>query len=350
MRLPKCLRNHSIYKACSQWIARYLKSPQRPTSTEKPLQQLTLCVLNTENLFISLEHHDGSDFSDYSESEWRKLALPQLRHKQKPLNKLWGLTNAINDIQPDILMLIEVGGQESLEHFNRYFLKENYLVHFIETNSNRCIDLAFLVKKNIPLSAKTVSNRNTRLRISTHGDHHSPKRFSRDAAELHLFKDSQLKLILLLTHLKSKISTEKDFQGRDLRRAEAEALISVYHRISQQHPNVPVVVGGDFNADLESPELEIIRTSNLTDFHEILESSLEDRISFVHFDHLGQPKPQILDYLLVSPQIKNKIVKNKSFTYRYKSFYNAQHPLPTTIHQRYHMPSDHFPLVLTLDV
>lgn len=350
MRLAKYLRNHSIYKACSQWIARYLKSPQRPTSTEAPLQQLTLCVLNTENLFISLEHHDGSDFSDYSESEWRKLALPQLRHKQKPLNKLWGLTTAINDIQPDILMLIEVGGKESLEHFNRYFLKENYLLHFVETNSNRCIDLAFLVKRDIQFSAKTVSNRKTPLQINTHGGSGLSTRFSRDVAELHLFDGPQLKLILLLTHLKSKISTDRDFQGRDLRRAEAEALVSLYRKICHRHPNVPIVVGGDLNSDLASPELEIFNCSDLTDFHELIASSFENRISFVHFDHQGQPHPQVLDYLLVSPHIKNKIVKEKSFTYRYKSFYETPYPLPATIHQRYHMPSDHYPVVLTITI
>jgi endonuclease/exonuclease/phosphatase family metal-dependent hydrolase len=307
-----------------------------------------ICELNAENLFISLEHYEGGGFDNLSESQWRKLALPQLRHKQKPINKLWGLHDAIHDIDPDILMLIEVGGKESLDHFNHYFLKDAYEAYFVETNSNRSIDLAFLVKKNLRFHAKSVSNRETLVTIDQGAGVQT--RFSRDVAELHLFEGTDLKLILLLTHLKSKISTDRDFQGRDMRRAEANALTALYTKICEKHPEVPVVVGGDFNSDLKSPELELIAKTNLTDFHDLVGSAAEDRISQMHFDYRGTPQPQILDYLLVSPHLKDKVVAKESHTYRYKSFYNTPHPLPTTVHQRYHMPSDHFPLVLVLEI
>jgi endonuclease/exonuclease/phosphatase family metal-dependent hydrolase len=266
------------------------------------------------------------------------------------LSKIWGLHNAILDINPDILMLIEVGGKESLEHFNHYFLKEAYDVHFLETNSKRGIDLAFLLKKDLPYRAKTISNRETPVKIPLLQGTRMTTRFSRDVAELHLYDKSDLKLILLLTHLKSKISTETDFQGRDLRRAEAEALSQLYQKISEKYPDVGVVVGGDFNSDLKSPELELLLKTNLTDFHELVGSPEESRISLVHFDYQGKAHPQTLDYLLVSPHLKNKVVKDKSYTYRYKSFYDLPHPLPSTVHERYHMPSDHFPLVLTLEI
>ncbi|MBY0315192.1 MAG: endonuclease/exonuclease/phosphatase family protein [Bdellovibrionales bacterium] len=313
-------------------------------------RRLKICELNAENLFISLEYYENNDFENISESQWRQLALPQLRHKQKPLSKVWGLHNAILDINPDILMLIEVGGKESLDHFNRYFLKEAYKVHYIETNSKRGIDLAFLLKKDLVYTAKTVSNRETPVKIPLLQGTRWTTRFSRDVVELHLFENSELKLILLLTHLKSKISTETDFQGRDLRRAEAEALANLYENIRKKHPEVGVVVGGDFNSDLKSPELELILNTDLSDFHDLLESSEESRISLVHFDYQGKAHPQTLDYLLVSPHLKNKVIKEESYTYRYKSFYDLPHPLPTTVHERYHMPSDHFPLVVTLEI
>ena len=312
--------------------------------------QLKICELNAENLFISLEHHEGGSFDNLSEGQWRKLALPQLRKKQKPINKLWGLVDAIEDIKPDILMLIEVGGKESLDHFNHHFLKNAYTAHFIETNSNRSIDLAFLVKKDLSFNVKAMSNRETPVKIDSYKNSDPALRFSRDVAELHLLDGLELRLILLLTHLKSKISTDKDFQGRDLRRAEASALASLYTKIRERHPEVPVVVGGDFNSDLKSPELELIAKTDLTDFHDLLGSPAESRISQMHFDYKGQPQPQILDYLLLSPELKNKVVSEKSLTYRYKSFYDTPHPLPTTVSQRYHMPSDHFPLVLTLEI
>ncbi|MCC6138888.1 MAG: endonuclease/exonuclease/phosphatase family protein, partial [Bdellovibrionaceae bacterium] len=312
--------------------------------------ELRLCELNTENLFISLEHFDGEDLENLSESDWRKLALPQLRYKQKPLNKLWGLATAIFDINPDVLLLVEVGGRESLEHFNHYFLKDAYVPHFVETNSNRSIDLAFLVKKELKLNAKVISNRDLPVRPGAYRGSSFATRFSRDVAELQLFNGDHLELIVLLTHLKSKISTDTDFQGRDLRRAEAEALVELYKQISKKNPKVPIVVGGDLNSDLLSPELEALAQTDLSDFQELIATPTEERISFVHFDYQGQAHPQVLDYLLVSPQLKSCVIKEKSFTYRYKSFYDLPHPLPTTIHQRYHMPSDHFPLVLTLEI
>ncbi len=311
---------------------------------------LKICELNTENLFISLEHYEGGGFENLSESQWRKLALPQLRRKQKPINKIWGLVDAIEDIKPDILMLIEVGGKESLDHFNHYFLKNAYTAYFIETNSNRSIDLAFLIKKDLRWSAQAMSNRETPVKIDSYKNVDPTIRFSRDVAELHLFEGSELKLILLLTHLKSKISTDKDFQGRDMRRAEAAALSSLYLKLCQRYPEVPVVVGGDFNSDLKSPELELLAKTDLTDFHDLLGSPLEARFSQMHFDYKGVPQPQVLDYLLISPHLKKRVVTEKSLTYRYKSFYNTPHPLPTTVSQRYHMPSDHFPLVLTIEI
>jgi endonuclease/exonuclease/phosphatase family metal-dependent hydrolase len=322
----------------------------RATKTSSPSKKITLCALNTENLFISLEHHNGEDFNVLSESQWRRLALPQLRRKQKPLSKVWGLTTAIQDINPDILMLVEVGGRESLDHFNHSFLKDTYTAYFVETNSNRSIDLAFLVKKDLKWTITTLSHRETPIHVGLSRNSPTKARFSRDVAELRLHRGRQLELILLLTHFKSKLSTDTDYQGRDLRQAEATALAELYQKISAQHPDVPIVVGGDLNSDLSSPELEALRKTNLLDFHDVIETPAEDRISFVHFDYTGQAHPQVLDYLLISPHLSTKVLKEKSQTYRYKSYYDTPHPLPRTVHQRYHMPSDHYPVVLTLDL
>ncbi len=310
---------------------------------------LTICELNAENLFISMEYYRGEPLDDMSEGDWKRLAIAQLRKKQKPIRKLWGLASAISDIEPDILMMIEVGGKESLEHFNRYFLDDHYVAHFIESNSKRVIDLAFLVKKDLRFTVEALSNRD--LPVDVQAYHGSFKaRFSRDVAELRLFKDAKLEMTVLLTHLKSKISTDKDFQGADMRKAEAQALAAFYNSLRSKHPLVPIVVGGDLNSELSNPELVAFSQTDLNDFHDVIGTPKEERVSLVHFDHKGVPHPQVLDYLLVSPHLKDKIVREKSCTYRYRSFYNIAHPLPTTFAERFQMPSDHFPLVLTLDM
>ena len=100
-------------------------------------KKLKICEFNVENLFISMDFYQGQDLAKMSELGWRDLALAQLKKKQKPLSKLWGLSKAILDIDPDILMLIEVGGRDSLENFSRYFLNDEFIPLFIEGNSKR---------------------------------------------------------------------------------------------------------------------------------------------------------------------------------------------------------------------
>lgn len=313
------------------------------------MARITLCEFNVENLFISLDYYQGEKLTEITESAWKNFAVPQMKRKQKSLRKLWGLAATIQDINPDILMLIEVGGKESLEHFNYHFLENRYVTHFLESNSTRGIDLAFLVRKELELQAHVSSNRETPVEVKAYQGTYT-SRFSRDVAELRLREGDQLKLILLLTHLKSKISTHQDLRGADTRRAEAVALASLYDKLRKQSPETPIVIGGDFNSDLSEPELELLTRTDLTDFHELLGTPKEERISLVHFDYRGKAHPQVLDYLLVSPHLKNKVIREKSCTYRYKSFYDIPHPHPVTYEERLQMPSDHYPLVLTLDL
>jgi len=313
------------------------------------MAQLRICELNTENLFISLDHYQGGGIEHLSEKEWRHLALPQLRRKQKSLKKLWSLSSAILDINADVLMLIEVGGKESLHHFNDLFLEKKYVAHFVESNSARTIDLAFLVKKNLPFEVEAISNRDMPIEVQAYQGAFAAK-FSRDVAQLNLSKNHKLEMILLLTHLKSKISSDRDFQGKDMRTAEAVALAALYEKARAQYPDVPIVVGGDFNASLESPELAPLTRTDLTDLHDILQTPPDQRVSFVHFDYKKVAHPQVLDYLLLSPQLKTHIVPEKSGVYHYKSFYDIPYPQPKTPGERYMMPSDHYPVVLTLNL
>jgi predicted extracellular nuclease len=310
-------------------------------------RELILCEFNVENLFVYMDYYAGQDLTALNEQQWRDLAVVQLQKRQKPLVKLWGLAKAIVDIDPDILMLVEVGGRESLENFNRHFLHDQFTVYFVDGNSKRNIDLGFLVKKTIPFRVEAISNKDTAIEVNTYQGRYQA-RFSRDVAELRLYDDGELKLIVLLTHLKSKISSDQDFQGKDTRTAEASALAGLYQKLRSEMPTVPVVVGGDFNANLASLELELLRRTDLVDFHDHRQTPIEDRYSLVHFDYVDNPHPEVLDYLLVSPDLCARIVSARSSTYRYKGFYDIPEPLPRNRRERFQMPSDHYPLVLTI--
>jgi endonuclease/exonuclease/phosphatase family metal-dependent hydrolase len=310
-------------------------------------QSLRICELNAENLFISMAYHAGECLEDLNEAAWREMALSQLRRKQKPLWQLWDLSKAIRDIDPDILMLVEVGGLESLDHFNRYFLADRYSVFFIEGNARRGIDLGYLVRKGLRFEIEARSNRETPVEVSAWQGKYLA-RFSRDVAELRLSNESGLKLILLLTHLKSKLSTDMDYKGKDVRTAEAFALAELYEGLRLAHPDTPIIVGGDFNSDLASLELTPLGITDLVSFHDVLETPADERTTLVHFDHAGSPVPMTLDHLMISPHLRDRVIKEESFTYRYKGFYEMPEALPQNLRQRRQMPSDHYPLVLTI--
>ena len=102
--------------------------------------------LNAENLFLFMDRYKGQDLERMIEEEWQKCSTAPTPNKS--LRKTWGLAETIREITPDIVMLNEVGGEESLKNFNHYFLAGQYRPMTIEGNSDRGIDLAYLVKED----------------------------------------------------------------------------------------------------------------------------------------------------------------------------------------------------------
>jgi endonuclease/exonuclease/phosphatase family metal-dependent hydrolase len=309
--------------------------------------ELRICTYNLENLFLGMEYYNGEDLSAVTEEQWRGFALAQFRRRQKPLFKLRGLAKAIRDIDPDVLMGVEVGGRESLENFNRYFLDEAYVPHFVETNSDRGIDLAYLVRKGLPDQFETRSNREMPLEVESYLRTYKA-RFARGVAELCMSRDGDLKMIFLLVHLKSKISSDQDYQGTDLRTAEARALARLYQSRREESPDVPIVIGGDFNAPLSSAEFDELRATDIQDSLELLGHPSVERTTLVFFDYLKRAHAETLDYLLVSPHLQDRIVPDKTGVYRYKTFYDIPLELPEELKEKRLQPSDHLPVVLTV--
>lgn len=297
-----------------------------------------------------MAYYEGKPIEDHSESQWANLALSQFQKMQKSQKKLWGLAQAIKEIQPDILMMVEVGGEESLKNFNQHFLQDAFDLYFVEGNARRGIDLAFLVSRNLGLPVEARSNRDLKVEVSTWLGKEVAI-FSRDIAELRLGgSEGTPALILLLVHLKSKLGSESDVGGRNLRTAEAFALSEFYESLRKKYPEVPIIVGGDLNEDLSSLDLARLQHTDLIDPNEVLGTPREERITYVHYDYYDAPEPKVIDYLLISPHLVKSVVREKSATYRYRGHYGEREPLPTSRKERSRLPSDHYPVVLTLDV
>src|SRR5690606_24436372 len=145
---------------------------------------------NVENLFVFMDRFNDQDLRQLPEKTWQSLSTSITQNK--PLQKLWALARCIEEMNPDILCLNEVGGLESLENFNKHFLESRYESHLVEGNSHRGIDVGYLIKKDHAFKPLLISHKNRPIDFlyphETEGPGKSKSHyFSRDVAELRLF-------------------------------------------------------------------------------------------------------------------------------------------------------------------
>jgi endonuclease/exonuclease/phosphatase family metal-dependent hydrolase len=180
--------------------------------------------------------------------------------------------------------------------------------------------------------------------------------FSRDVAELRFFKPDESKpsLVILLTHLKSKLDPEgKDFEGKLRRAAELKTLLQIYQDVKSETENqVPIIIAGDFNGQAHrvscEPEFEpLLQTTDLREVLTLVDYGLENRVSQIQFPRDGSRRLLQLDYIFVSPHLEDKLIKDGTFIYRFKSDLKVELPLPASIDQSNTLPSDHYPVVAT---
>jgi endonuclease/exonuclease/phosphatase family metal-dependent hydrolase len=281
--------------------------------------------------------------------------------KYRPLKdqeKCRSLAEAILDIDADVMALSEVGGEESLATFNERYLEDKYHHSLIQGNSDRGIELGFLMKKSSPYTFEHLTHRNSEIPLnyrSTDPLLQGPWYMSRDIAELRVLKDGEEKLIILNVHLKSRLDVEGlDNESTMRRKAEVDLLIDSYHAIDKKFDHkVPIMIMGDFNGHARPnghPEFERIHSdTELVDLLELMKLPLEERASHVYFDKLKTPIHDQLDYLFIQPIFHDKIKAETSGLYYYKDQDGIPYKKPQYPHEGYALPSDHLPIVVDLD-
>lgn len=354
-------------------------------------QCLRIAQFNVENLFVFLDvfqretlHGDGDPrkmtrqeldkaramLQGMSESQWQKLSTSILDNK--PLAKVRQLARAIRDIDPDILMLCEVGGLESLRNFSLYFLDDEYAPYLLEGNSDRGIDIGFLVHRRLPFRYDLLSHKNrsidllyphekqsieTGYGMFAGGDLKSHK-FSRDVLELRVYEDrgDRPEFICLLVHLKSQLDLEGiDPRGRDRRRAELEKLVQIYNEIRADFSGVvPILLGGDFNGTAAlprpDPEFQALHSHTmLRDCLDIAGTPPDERFTYMQiYDH-RPPVLRQLDYLFVPVELAARVSRTETRVFRFNDEYGMRMLLPRNLNEKRLLPSDHYPVVLTLE-
>lgn len=306
---------------------------------------MKLCLYNVENLFL-MNQGPGEGY-------------------KKPLDKVEWIGRTIKEIDADIVMLVEVGGLHSLDLFNKRYLNDAYYTALLPGNSDRGIEMGYLIHKRFGHFHQLLSHRETPLNfnypheITEHqnqGKRLKLHRFSRDIAELRLLKDNKTEYILMLVHLKSKLDKEGiDFNGSLRRKAELQKLVETYNIRRKEFPGVPIIISGDFNGQAQrhntEPEFrELYTQSDLEDVLEVIGEPAENRFSYFHFNRENVREASQLDYIMLPPELHSKVQKEESGIYHYRDPHGVVVPYPQDTFQRYALPSDHYPVVVTLKI
>lgn len=319
---------------------------------------MRILTFNVENLFFSPD---------------KTTAIFQ-NQKDKDFPLLTGLKRTIEQIEPDIAALVEVGGEESLLAFNEHFLADQYHCSLIPGNSDRNIHVGFLIKKNLPYHFEHLTHRNRPLKLQYPHEMNKwmelkkrnpqlpvPTHYmSRDIAELRIFHnkgDETPVFIVLAVHLKSKREDRgHDFGGKIRRKAEFDLLIDTYKTLNKRfHEKVPIVVCGDFNGVIRKNEGEpefqrLFQETNLTDLLEFLDLPEPQRITHFSFPKNRPPVGVQFDYLFLDKKWEALIEKQQSGLYLYQDEQGGPLKLPSSSFERSSLPSDHYPLLCELDL
>lgn len=332
----------------------------------EPRTNLKTLLWNAENLFLLSDAPLTSQQTQLEEAEWQRLSTSV--HPNKSLSKCRAIAQLIQEENPDLILFCEVGGAESLNNFNKLFLNEAYSPALVEGNSNRNIDLGFLIKKDLGFYFDIISNKNRPINYlypheRLQADSSQPAagtkpshKFSRDAAELHLFLRDREKpfFIAVLTHLKSQLDRDRiDPLGFERRQAELMTLVDIYKELRQKYPKTPMAVCGDFNGSARKAKLDeefkyLYETSDLVELSEWAGLSEPDLPTFYQVGRTPNPEGRQIDFCFGSPNLLPYVDPKSVRVVRFKDFRGQIMDPPTTIEAKLLLPSDHYPVVFEI--
>ncbi len=325
-----------------------------PKRALEKIEELKVGTYNVENLFMHLGHHEPAE-----DGNMRRMT-PQ---KNKPITKIQGVARAILDMNLDIVALEEVENIEALEELNTEFLESRYIPVLVRGNDPRGIEVAFLIKKDLPFEIENFSFKNETWVDSRRDSDRPSKLFSRDLPALIVRakgqpKDSKPLFVFMGTHYKSKrASNNPNSQNQDpessiVRGAQVDRTVDIIARLKEEYgQDLPVMMAGDFNGSVRfEPEFTPLRSrGNMTDAFDAMRTKVSDteRTTHVYFPDRGAEADQNqIDAVFVSPELKDLVVDAR--VYRYKDANGRPFPMPKTKKLRDRNPSDHWPVMVTL--
>jgi len=241
---------------------------------------IKIATFNAENFYLLLDR-------EYSIAEFKALSDDQVQlmnasiyNPNKNLEKIAAIATIIRERALDFVGMVEVGGLETLQNFNRYYLDDAYDCFLHEENSRRGIFVGALIKKGHFRQVKARNVGGT---------------FSRNLLEIKLAL-GPTKLRFYVVHLKSHYGQEN---GIEIRMKEVEQL-------SRLVPTHNCVVMGDFNGILIKGEHQFEFEPLLTlPFRDVLEAlGVPESERVTHYFFAPEPHFNQLDYILCSNDLQ----------------------------------------------
>ncbi len=298
-------------------------------------EQIRVMSYNVQNLYV------GKD---------EQLMSPEDYNRVKDETHTQEIADIIKDAEPDFLILQEVQTPRTLDRFVEQYLNNSYVPYLTGGGGNRLMNTVLLVKDNL--------NFTVQARATDQHQWYAPSGelepvFSRELGYF-IIKDGETGdpvFALFGVHLKSAHDRKNDPDSTQKRFHEAKMMSTVVKRFTKRNPEIPFLILGDFNAELEAEELSPIKDLELlTPLRD--EKTFKDEAGFGRFTHSFHPDGNgvrylELDYILSSLHFENQILS--ADVYRYKDFKTGLiRPIPETYEQRSKNPSDHFPIFIDL--
>ena len=235
------------------------------------------------------------------------------------------LAETIRKADPDVLAVVEVENEHVLRAMVREFLSDMGYQYIDVDQSNDLRGIKVGVISRLPI-LRTASYRHQQFKVEGRD---RPMAMSRGLFQVTLDAGAKQPLQLFVVHLKSKRSAEGDPKSAHRRLAEATFVKSVIGQQLKANPDAWLALVGDLNDTPDSPPMHaLLEDHELIDVHAGLPA--DQRITY-----LNEPYRSTIDYILVSPALDKRVVKDSANLVRDEAMLKG---------------SDHAPVFVTFDL
>ena len=265
-----------------------------------------------------------------------------------------GVAAVILDNNLDVVVLQEIEGEAALKQFAQNYLKDLYEPLITQGNDGRGIQVAYLVKRDLPFQIELISHAKSTAVHPVTGQ--TQPIFSRDLPLLRIWSEGQNAqsdeplVNFFGTHFKSKRDGTGDPQSRALRGAQVRAASDIIENEIKSSPKSFVMIAGDFNGDVRvEAEFDPIKRI-LKDAFDVQPQKISDNDRITHSYHPKNASTQYSQIDAFFVKDSDPALVKEAFVYRYKDDSGNVKPLPQTWNDREANPSDHFPVIFRFDL